>query len=70
MNDKNLPLYTQVANEMRKAIRVGKWKVGEKILTEHELCDLFHVSRITVRAAIDELTKENLLVKKDPLGLL
>lgn len=68
MNDKNLPLYTQVANEMRKAIRLEQWKIGEKIPTEHELCDLFHVSRITVRAAIDELTKENLLVKKRPIG--
>lgn len=53
---------------MRENIRIEKWKPGDKIPTEFELCDLFHVSRITVRAAINELVKENLLIKKKPSG--
>jgi len=67
MNRKS-PLYMQVANHLRENIRIEKWKPGSKIPTEYELCDLFHVSRITVRGAINELVKENLLVKKKPSG--
>jgi DNA-binding GntR family transcriptional regulator len=66
--NKNLPLYVQIANKMRENIRIGKWKKGEKIPTEYQLCDIYHVSRITIRSALDELVKENLLVKKKPVG--
>lgn len=68
MKDDKLPLYVQIANEMRNNIRIEKWHAGSKIPTEFELCDLYHVSRITIRAAIEELVKENLLVKKKPIG--
>lgn len=68
METTNLPLYIQVANKMRNNIRTEKWKSGEKIPTEYELCDIFHVSRITIRSAINELVQENLLVKNKPKG--
>lgn len=53
---------------MRDNIRIEKWKQGEKIPTEFDLCDIYHVSRITIRKAIEELVRENLLVKKKPIG--
>lgn len=68
MKNNNLPLYIQIADNMRENIRIGKWKEGEKIPTEHQLCDIYHVSRITIRSALDELVSENLLVKKKPIG--
>lgn len=68
MIEKNLPLYVQIANKMRDNIRIGKWKKGAQIPTEYQLCDIYHVSRITIRSAIEELVKENLLVKKKPVG--
>lgn len=68
MNNKNLPLYIQVANKMRDNIRIGKWERGKQIPTEYQLCDIYHVSRITIRSAIEELVKENLLVKRKPVG--
>lgn len=33
-----------------------------------ELCDYYHVSRITIRKAIDELVRENLLYRKRAIG--
>ncbi|WP_303753699.1 GntR family transcriptional regulator [Enterococcus sp. S86.2] len=63
-----LPIYLQVADELRKNIQIEKWKEGEKIPTEMELCEIYHTSRITIRNAIEELVKENLLVKRRPKG--
>lgn len=68
MSDKNLPLYIQVANKMRENIRIGKWKRGTQIPTEYQLCDIYHVNRITIRSAIEELVKENLLIRRKPVG--
>lgn len=68
MQDSHLPLYVQVANIIRDNIRIGKWREGQKIPTEFELCDIYHVSRITIRKAIEELVRENLLVRKKACG--
>lgn len=68
MGTENQPLYVQVADEMRNNIRIEKWQEGHKIPTEFELCDIFHVSRITIRKAIEELVREKLLVRKKPVG--
>ncbi|KRG15802.1 GntR family transcriptional regulator [Lederbergia galactosidilytica] len=62
-NQAAYPLYAQIADDMRLHIQTEKWPEGERIPTEMELCDIYHVSRITIRKAIDELMKENLLVR-------
>ena len=63
-----IPYYLQIADDMRSNIQIEKWKEGEKIPTELQLCDIYHVSRITVRKAIDELVKDNLLDRKRAKG--
>ena len=67
-NQNAYPLYAQIADEMRLNIKTEKWQEGERIPTEMELCDIYHVSRITVRKAIDELMKENLLFRERAKG--
>ncbi|PWU69147.1 GntR family transcriptional regulator [Gracilibacillus dipsosauri] len=57
------PLYAQIADDMRLNIQTEKWPEGERIPTEMELCSMYHVSRITIRKAIDELMKEDMLVR-------
>ena len=63
-----LPLYKQLTDILRRDIEEGKFKKGEKIPTEIELSKLYNVSRITVRNALEELTKENLLIRKQGKG--
>ncbi|MGM0904808.1 MAG: GntR family transcriptional regulator [Bacillota bacterium] len=63
-----LPLYKQLTDILRKDIEDGKFKKGEKIPTEIELSKLYNVSRITVRNALEELAKENLLIRKQGKG--
>lgn len=64
----NEPLYLKIACDLRSNITIEKWKEGERIPTEMELCEIFHVSRITIRKAIDELVRDNLLIRKKAKG--
>lgn len=66
--DNTLPLYIQLANQLRFDIENKKYKKGERIPTEQELCQIYNVSRITVRNALEELAKEHLLVRKQGKG--
>ncbi|WP_240458719.1 MULTISPECIES: GntR family transcriptional regulator [unclassified Virgibacillus] len=63
-----IPLYVQIADRLRDNIKMGKWKEGNKIPTEVELCKIYDVSRITIRKAIDELVKEDLLRRQRAKG--
>ncbi len=67
MNDAS-PLYAQIADDLREKIQSGIWKTGDKIPPELDLCELYNVSRITVRKAIDELVRENLLYRERAKG--
>lgn len=51
-----------ITQKFREAIASGKWKVGEKIPSETQLCTLFNVSRMSVRSAISTLVAQGLLV--------
>jgi GntR family transcriptional regulator len=62
-----LPLYHQVYLVLRENIRNGVYG-GGAIPTEAELCAAFGVSRITVKRAMHELTKEGLIVRQRGRG--
>jgi GntR family transcriptional regulator len=47
---------------------IGEWRPGEAIPSEMELAARFKVSQGTVRKAIDELSAENLLVRRQGKG--
>ncbi|ASN05651.1 GntR family transcriptional regulator [Virgibacillus necropolis] len=62
------PLYAQIADQLRLNIQTEKWAEGQRIPTEMELCEHYHVSRITIRKAIGDLVRENLLYRKRAIG--
>lgn len=62
-SDTSRLLYDQLAEIIRNDIYEGRFKQDEKIPSEFELSDMYHVSRSTVRKAISVLASENLLVK-------
>ena len=51
-------LYYQLKEILMDKIRTNEWPVNEKIPTERELCEIYQVSRITVRQALSVLEKE------------
>ena len=62
------PLYQQLMEDIKCAIEEGRYQPEEKIPSEPELSELYSVSRITVRRAVDELCAQGYLVKKQGKG--
>jgi GntR family transcriptional regulator len=62
--------YLQVARALRKDIVEGVYPVGSQLPTEHELCQLFSVSRYTVREALRRLRDDNLVLSRPRAGTL
>ncbi len=58
------PLFKQIADGVRGQIEAGQLKAGEPIPSEREYVEQLGVSRMTVRAALDELVREGLLVRQ------
>lgn len=66
--DKNIPvpLYYQLKQHLLEHIKTSQ--VGDHIPTEAELCQLFQVSRPTVRQAISELVSEGYVTRNQGKG--
>lgn len=62
------PLYAQLMAQIRTDIHRGLYPVGSRIPPEHELETNYGVSRVTVRRALQELTGEGLLERKQGKG--
>jgi GntR family transcriptional regulator len=62
------PLYQQIKVLITASLQAGEWKPGELIPSEVELASRFKVSQGTVRKAIDELSAENLVVRRQGKG--
>lgn len=62
------PLYQQIKTLIMQSLQSGEWKPGELIPSEMDLAVRFKVSQGTVRKAIDELSSENLLVRRQGKG--
>src|SRR4051794_11952572 len=63
-----VPLYHQVEQVIRHRITTREYRSGLQIPSEHELGRELKVSRVTIREALRELVRENLLVKVQGKG--
>lgn len=62
------PLYQQIKALILQSLQSGEWKPGELIPSEVELAVRYKVSQGTVRKAIDELSADNLVVRRQGKG--
>jgi DNA-binding GntR family transcriptional regulator len=62
------PLADLVRNELKELIVSGKAPVGSRLPSETDLCDLYNVSRITLREAVQGLVQEGYLVRRQGSG--
>ncbi len=56
-----MPVYFQIALDLRRRIGAGEWRPGERIAPELQLVRDYAVSRVTVRQALAELVKDDLV---------
>ena len=59
----NIPKYVYIKIALTNRIKSGELEVGAKLSTEKEMCDLYGCSRLTVRKALEELTREGYIYK-------
>lgn len=62
-----MPLYFQVMEKLIDKIN-NEYDKHEKLPSERELCEMYNVSRITVRQALQELTQEGYIYKQHGKG--
>lgn len=62
------PRYQVVADALARDIANGRYPVGSTLPTEYELCDLFAISRFTVREALRRLRDASLVVSRPRAG--
>ncbi len=63
-----VPLYYQVEHVIRQRITNGEYAAGSQIPSENELSREMGVSRVTIREALRELVREDMLVKVQGKG--
>ena len=59
-----IPKYEAIAADIRRSIEDGALKPGDKLPTVVELCELYGVSKITVKRAIEQITEEGLITSR------
>lgn len=62
------PLYLQIKDVLKHKIITNEYTVGSTIPSENELEEMFGVSRMTIRQAVNELVNEGLLRKERGRG--
>lgn len=60
--------YQEVAGCLRNEIRHGGYTVGQQLPLEKELCEMYGVSRTTIKRAVDVLVAEGFVVKRRGAG--
>jgi GntR family transcriptional regulator len=61
LDNAEVPLYVQLADLFRQRILKGIWKQGEKLPSLEQLVKEFEVARVTVRQAVERLTRDGLV---------
>ncbi len=56
-----IPLHVQLANALREQVQNRQLQPEDRLPSERELCEMYGISRITVRQALNTLTQEGLV---------
>lgn len=62
------PMYKQIENYLKSLIEEKKLKEGDLLPSENQLCEMFSVTRMTVRAALNNLVTERYIEKRKGIG--
>lgn len=65
---KDLPLYKQIYETLRREIADGKYVAGDMLPSENAMCAEYGATRPTVHKALDLLTAEGFIVRRQGKG--
>jgi GntR family transcriptional regulator len=63
------PLYRRLRQALHDRMRSGEWQPGDRMPSIRELGESYGVSHITVVRALDDLTREGLLLRRQGRGV-
>ncbi len=63
-----IPLHEQISSWLREEIVSGRLPPDARLPSEHDLCEQFGVSRVTVRRALQTLEADGLIYRRPGLG--
>lgn len=63
-----ISMYYQLEMILAENIKNGTWPPNTKIMSEHQICEVYGVSRVTVRKAIDGLVRDGYLKRVQGKG--
>ena len=63
-----IPLYQQIENDIKDKIISGEYQAGQMLPSESKFCEMYQVSRVTVRNAISDLVEQGILIRKHGKG--
>ncbi len=63
-----LPLYHRIENDLKNKIFLGNYKPGDMLPSERELMEIYKVSRLTAREAVNRLAIQGLVEKVQGKG--
>ena len=66
--ESHIPKYAQIAETLRQRIARGIWPHGSRLPGNETLAAEFSVSRVTIRQAVDLLTREGILEAQQGRG--
>ncbi len=66
--EETTPLYKKLIEDLKKLIDGGKYKQGELLPSENELCKTYHTTRVTVRQALSGLTNMGYIIRQQGKG--
>jgi len=64
-----VPLFRQIAEQLRASIRSGELKPGDQLPSEADLMDHYGSARMTVRQALAQLKSEGLIISEHGRGV-
>ena len=68
MASREIPQYRRLYEQLRKLIEDGTFRQGDLLPSENELCAAHHLTRPTVRKALDMLVNEGFIQRKQGKG--
>ncbi len=66
--DSSVPLYIQLSEIIRSHINRGVYLPGARLPSEQEFMNIFDISRITVRQAINDLKSKGIVIQRQGVG--